>query len=158
MSNSSIWKSTSTLDTTLGTTLGTNLGKQRDNKEILKRQTSYTNTLVNSKSSSTSSTSSLTVTNQNNQNNNTFPHHNFYQSAIATSPNWNRGSVCPSISNKVSCILIWPLLCFRLWMVCSVSFRIQRMANKMICSRLFNRNWVQNGSSTIFNGSLHSLI
>lgn len=92
----------SSLDTVLATTLGTtNYRLKKSNTNLLSEKSLSYN------SSKSSSGSSLTITN-NNINNQSFvngneqqsfqPHHQFYQTQISTSSNWNN-SIC---SQKVN--------------------------------------------------------
>lgn len=100
----------SSLDTVLATTLNTNYHNNRLKKS---NPNLISDKSLSNNSSKSSSGSSLTLTNNNNNNNSSnlnhvsgqqYPHHQFYQTQISTSANWNNlnirsGSIC---SQKVS--------------------------------------------------------
>ena len=94
----------SSLDTVLATTLGTNYNNRlkKSNPNLISEKS------LSNNSSKSSSGSSLTLTNNlhtNNQNDISlqYPHHQFYQTQISTSTNWNNNLKSNSIfSQKVS--------------------------------------------------------
>lgn len=98
----------SSLDTVLATTLGRNYRLKKSNTNLLSEKS------LSNNSSKSSSGSSLTLTNNNNNNANKpniassqYPHHQFYQTQISTSSNWNSSIRANSIcSQKVNLMLL----------------------------------------------------
>lgn len=106
----------SSLDTVLATTLCTNYPNRlkKSNPNLLSEKS------LSNNSSKSSSGSSLTLTNNNNNNNSNvnnlnnvssglqYPHHQFYQTQISTSTNWNNNlnirssSICSQKVNSKS--------------------------------------------------------